>query len=74
MSNGDPLVQNPSVSQLSPAQIAPPEQALRQGHRTPESVVPSDELLRGNRSVDISHNGSVYRLQATRLGKLILTK
>jgi hemin uptake protein HemP len=31
-------------------------------------------LLQGGRSVDISHNGLVYRLQATRLGKLILTK
>ena len=40
----------------------------------PAHPVPSGELLRGGRSVDISHNGSVYRLQATRLGKLILTK
>lgn len=36
--------------------------------------LPSAELLRGARSVEISHNGAVYRLQATRLGKLILTK
>jgi hemin uptake protein HemP len=34
----------------------------------------SSELLQGAKSVEISHNGSVYRLQATRLGKLILTK
>ncbi len=34
----------------------------------------SDDLLRGHRAVEISHNGVVYRLQATRLGKLILTK
>lgn len=34
----------------------------------------SDELLRGRRLVEINHNGEVYRLQATRLGKLILTK
>jgi hemin uptake protein HemP len=34
----------------------------------------SDALLRGRRLVEISHNGEVYRLQATRLGKLILTK
>ncbi len=31
-------------------------------------------LLRGGRCVEIRHNGEVYRLQATRLGKLILTK
>lgn len=36
--------------------------------------LPSAELLRGARSVEISHNGAIYRLQATRLGKLILTK
>ena len=34
----------------------------------------SAKLLRGARSVEIRHNGAVYRLQATRLGKLILTK
>ncbi|TFZ08637.1 hemin uptake protein HemP [Ramlibacter humi] len=34
----------------------------------------STELLRGGRCVEIRHNGEVYRLQATRLGKLILTK
>ena len=36
--------------------------------------VASAELLRGQKAVDISHNGLTYRLQATRLGKLILTK
>ena len=34
----------------------------------------SADLLRGQKTVEIVHNGSVYRLQATRLGKLILTK
>jgi len=34
----------------------------------------SQELLQGRRMVEIRHNGEVYRLQATRLGKLILTK
>ena len=36
--------------------------------------LPSEALLRGRRILEISHNGEVYRLQATRLGKLILTK
>jgi hemin uptake protein HemP len=36
--------------------------------------LPSAELLQGERSVEITHNGAIYRLQATRLGKLILTK
>jgi hemin uptake protein HemP len=36
--------------------------------------VNSTEILRGQKAVEINHNGSTYRLQATRLGKLILTK
>ena len=36
--------------------------------------LPSEALLRGRKQVEITHNGEVYRLQATRLGKLILTK
>jgi hemin uptake protein HemP len=42
-----------------------------QSHRAP---LPSEQLLQGRRLVEIAHNGEVYRLQATRLGKLILTK
>ncbi len=34
----------------------------------------STELLQGNKRVHIAHNGGVYQLQATRQGKLILTK
>ena len=37
-------------------------------------MLASSELLQGGRIVEIRHNGEVYRLQATRLGKLILTK
>lgn len=37
-------------------------------------VLPSNELLAGQKTVEILHNGLLYRLQATRLGKLILTK
>jgi hemin uptake protein HemP len=44
------------------------------GRNDPGCVVDSNELLRGQKAVDIVHNGSTYRLQATRLGKLILTK
>jgi hemin uptake protein HemP len=41
------------------------------GHPAP---VPSDALLRGQKAVAITHNGMLYMLQATKLGKLILTK
>jgi len=37
-------------------------------------LVESSQLLQGHRSVEIHHNGELYRLQATRTGKLILTK
>ncbi|MBD9393859.1 hemin uptake protein HemP [Acidovorax sp. ACV01] len=41
---------------------------------TGAAAVDSSALLQGQKAVAISHNGSVYRLQATKLGKLILTK
>jgi len=44
------------------------------GAVVPSSCLDSHEILRGQKTVAISHNGSTYRLQATRLGKLILTK
>ena len=39
-----------------------------------QASVNSTEILRGQKAVDIEHNGLTYKLQATRLGKLILTK
>lgn len=50
--------------------LAPPDR--RAGDRP--VPLPSEALLQGRRVVEIAHNGEVYRLQATRLGKLILTK
>ena len=43
-------------------------------HSLSPACVNSTDLLRGQKAVEINHNGSTYRLQATRLGKLILTK
>ena len=40
----------------------------------PPPSISSAELLQGRSAVQIVHNGAVYRLQATRHGKLILTK
>lgn len=48
----------------------PPAEAPRRPTRT----VSSDELLAGNREVEIVHAGEVYRLRLTRAGKLILHK
>jgi hemin uptake protein HemP len=38
------------------------------------AVLASSDLLQGGRTVEIRHNGELYRLQATRQGKLLLTK
>lgn len=49
--------------------------ALDQASRPqPTGCLDSTEILRGQKTVEINHNGLTYRLQATRLGKLILTK
>lgn len=53
----------PALAPAVPAQDAPLA-----------APVPSEHLLQGRRAIEISHNGAVYRLQATKLGKLILTK
>ena len=59
--------------------------AMLSASRTPSSqpahsaqdthpAVESQALLQGQKAVTIHHNGALYRLQATKLGKLILTK
>lgn len=40
----------------------------------PAGLIDSRTLFQGQRTITIQHNGTVYRLQATRQGKLILTK
>lgn len=59
--------------------FSPPAGLDRQGMAQRSSDVPagavdSNALLQGQKAVAIVHNGVVYRLQATKLGKLILTK
>lgn len=61
---------NADRPRLAPA----PAPAASAGPAKPQVMLESSELLRGARLVEIRHNGEVYRLQATRLGKLILTK
>jgi hemin uptake protein HemP len=51
----------------APAALAP-----QPPNRPP--LVDSRELFQGHKAVEIHHNGELYRLQATRTGKLILTK
>ena len=40
----------------------------------PAPVIDSEDVLRGQAAVVIAHRGAYYKLQATRQGKLILTK
>ena len=54
--------------------ISLPDKGAQTSPESTGRVVNSEALLQGGRTVQISHNGSIYRLQATRLGKLILTK
>ena len=56
------------------AQADPQRFASSNGPVPAGGRVDSSTLLRGRNAVEISHNGATYRLQATRLGKLILTK
>jgi hemin uptake protein HemP len=64
--------------QDSPGPVPPREQALppagQHGATGCSRSLSSTELFQGGRSVEITHNGLVYRLQTTKLGKLILTK
>jgi hemin uptake protein HemP len=54
---------------------AQPQPALVATRAEPRPVMLSSaQLLRGQRLVEIAHNGEIYRLHATRQGKLILTK
>ena len=62
---------------ITPPPIPPPPAPaapVRQVNAATAAPLPSEALLKGRKTVEISHNGAVYRLQATRQGKLILTK
>jgi hemin uptake protein HemP len=77
---------NPSRHLVSPAKGRTPDSAsgpfidasgrAAQSHAASGEVpcLDSESLLQGHGSVAISHRGAIYRLQATRQGKLILTK
>ena len=65
-----------SSSPVSGSTISSPsgQASGAEGDRPGTGCVDSTEILRGQKTMEISHNGLTYRLQATRLGKLILTK
>ena len=63
-----------SLPRSSQAQQIPLHMSPSQGCAEGTLGMNSAELLQGRKSVTIVHNGMPYRLQATKLGKLILTK
>ncbi len=64
----------PQETPHAPQAADGPQAAAATTSATELPVVPSAVLLRGQKSVAIDHNGSLYWLQTTRQGKLILTK
>ncbi|EJL77979.1 Hemin uptake protein hemP [Polaromonas sp. CF318] len=64
----------PSNTLSLPARAPVRTETASGGQGSPAATVSSTEILRGQKAVEINHNGATYRLQATRLGKLILTK
>lgn len=54
--------------------IKPPAAPVAEAGNKGAAVIASEQLLQGRKQVEISHNGRIYRLQATKQGKLILTK
>lgn len=44
------------------------------GGEATQPVLDSEQLFRGGRVVHIQHEGALYQLRLTKLGKLILTK
>ncbi|MES1980765.1 MAG: hemin uptake protein HemP [Pseudomonadota bacterium] len=73
MSLAMPASNTPSLPRSAPT-AQPDDDSASTVMGSTQASVNSDDILRGQKTVEISHNGSTYRLQATRLGKLILTK
>ena len=61
------------ATQQQPTQSQSPLEHARAAD-TGSRRLDSADLLNGQKAVDIEHNGAVYRLHTTKLGKLILTK
>lgn len=62
---------DPRAQEDAPAALA---NESTEGTEAAAPVLASADVLRGHKSVAITHNGALYRLQTTRQGKLILTK
>ena len=72
----DPQPAEPDTALTRYSEAAAPEEKPENPAQAQASrvSVESADLFKGRKTVEIRHNGAIYRLQATRLGKLILTK
>jgi hemin uptake protein HemP len=71
----DTRPQNQNREALTQAEATPTAPSSKAANTDlPAGSVSSQRILNGEKAVAIHHNGLIYRLQATRLGKLILTK
>jgi hemin uptake protein HemP len=68
-----PADQSPRASAASSAGL-PARAATGMSIGSSAGGVQSTDILKDQKTVAIHHNGLTYRLQATRMGKLILTK
>ncbi len=69
-----PAALRPTGTGASTASTAPSAHGAGLSAGGADAPVRSADILRGHKTVDIAHNGMLYTLQATKLGKLILTK
>jgi hemin uptake protein HemP len=69
-----PLLRVPQRLAAVPSADAEMEEASGSSTADARTSIDSVSLLRGGKCVQIAHNGAMYKLQATKLGKLILTK
>lgn len=71
-------ISRPRLSVPRRVAVAPVQAVEEVADRAPAPTAPANinsmSLLRGGKCVQIEHNGALYKLQATKLGKLILTK
>jgi len=72
------MANQPDTSRRAPSVASGASAAMAPSVTTPAAGsvprLPSHAIFAGAQEVEIEHNGAVYRLRQTSLGKLILTK
>jgi hemin uptake protein HemP len=74
VSSSRPLLRVPRRLAVAPSADEAAAVGCESSAADARTSIDSMSLLRGGKCVQIAHNGAMYKLQATKLGKLILTK